>query len=90
MPPDRVSELTSRGLRTGLFDRSIPPTRRIETRERRDNQVSVQVGAFVAMPVVGIVLILRPDAAEAVLAAAGLVITAMRQSYVRYQRIRWT
>ncbi|WP_285566707.1 hypothetical protein [Streptomyces sp. RTGN2] len=43
-----------------------------------------------AMPVVGIVLILRPDAAEAVLAAAGLVITAMRQSYVRYQRIRWT
>ncbi|MFE6022734.1 hypothetical protein ACFQ6O_40505 [Streptomyces sp. NPDC056441] len=62
----------------------------IETREWRDNQVSIQVGAFVAMPVVGIVLVLRPQFADIVLVAAGLTTAALRRSYVRYQWLRWT
>ncbi|WP_327350107.1 hypothetical protein OG772_36085 [Streptomyces sp. NBC_01321] len=62
----------------------------IETREWRDNQVSIQAGAFVAMPVVGIVLVLRPQLADIVLVAACLTTAALRRSYVRYQQLRWT
>ncbi|MFD4947146.1 hypothetical protein ACFWNT_32665 [Streptomyces sp. NPDC058409] len=42
------------------------------------------------MPVVGIVLVLRPQFADIVLVAAGLTTAALRRSYVRYQRLRWT
>ncbi|MFI6729810.1 hypothetical protein [Streptomyces atratus] len=42
------------------------------------------------MPVVGIVLVLRPQLADIVLVAAGLTTAVLRRSYVRYQRLRWT
>lgn len=87
MPPDHVSSTAWEGPRTGRFDRSIPPTRVVETRERRDYQVSVQVRAFVAMPVVGVVLVLRPELAQAVVVCAVMAIAALRRSRVQYQRI---
>lgn len=74
----------------GLFDRSIPPTRRTETRVLRDFLVSSQVGPLISMPVVGMVLIFRPEAAEAVLTAAVLTTVVLRNSLVRYRRQRWS
>jgi len=89
MPPDHVSSTAWEGPRTGRFDRSIPPARGGETREWRDNQVNVQVGPFLAVPVVGVVLVLRPELTEVAVVCAGLALTALRRSRVQYQRIRW-
>lgn len=89
MPPNHVSSTACEGPRTGRFDRSIPPTRVIETREWRDNQVNVQLGPFVALPVVGFVLVLRPEHAELIMVWAGLAVAALRRSQVHYQQVRW-
>ncbi|MEV7114333.1 hypothetical protein [Streptomyces anulatus] len=40
-----------------------------------------------AMPVVGVVLVLRPELAQAVVVCAVMAIAALRRSRVQYQRI---
>ncbi|MFF0337940.1 hypothetical protein ACFYUM_35785 [Streptomyces fimicarius] len=87
MPPDHVFSTARKGPLTGHSDRSIPPARVVETRVLRDNQVSIQVGPLVVMPLAIAALVLRPDAAEAVVACAALAIAALRRSHVHYQRI---
>ncbi|WP_030853136.1 hypothetical protein [Streptomyces griseus] len=87
MPPDHVFSTACKGPLTGLPDRSIPPAQVVETRVLRDNQVSIQVGPLVVMPLAITVLIMRPEAAEAVAACAVLAIAALRRSYVHYQRV---
>ncbi|MGW0315457.1 hypothetical protein [Streptomyces flavidovirens] len=67
---------------------NIPQFQAVETTERRDKQVNMQLGAFVAFPVAGIVLIFRPSAAEAVLAGLLLVLGATRHSWLQYRCYR--
>lgn len=73
----------------GHFDVSIPPAHRSETHKLRDKLVSSPVSLLIAVPVAGVVLIFRPEAAEAVLGAAVLLLTAMKNSRHRHQRRRW-
>ncbi|MDW4918751.1 hypothetical protein [Streptomyces californicus] len=87
MPPDHVFSAACKGPLTGLPDRSIPPAQVVKTRVLRDNQVSIQVGPLVVMPLAIAVLIMRPEAAEAAVACAVLAIAALRRSYVHYQRV---
>ncbi|MFE8978540.1 hypothetical protein ACFYM7_34735 [Streptomyces cyaneofuscatus] len=62
----------------------------IETRELRDKQVSIQVGPLVVMPLACIALVLRPEAAEAIVACAVLAIATLRHSRAHYQHIHRT
>lgn len=87
MPPDHVSSTALEGPLNGLSDRSIPPTRVVETRELRDKQVSIQVGPLVVMPLAGAALVLRPEAAEAIVACTALAIATLRHSRAHYQHI---
>ncbi len=88
MPPDHASSTALAGPRTGRCDRSIPPAAVVETREWRDNEVSVQVGPLVVMPLAVAALVLRPECAEAIVACAALGIAALRHSYVSHLRLR--
>ncbi|MEV7253717.1 hypothetical protein [Streptomyces cyaneofuscatus] len=90
MPPDHVSSTAFKGPLNGLPDRSIPPARVVETRELRDKQVSIQVGPLVVMPLAGTALVLRPEAAEAIVACTVLGIAALRHSRAHYQHVRRT
>ncbi|WP_327328672.1 hypothetical protein OG735_41110 (plasmid) [Streptomyces sp. NBC_01210] len=56
----------------------------------RDNQVNVQLGPFVVMPVLGIILIFRPEVVEVSLAVTAAAIASLRRSHVRYRRLRTT
>ncbi|MDX3229237.1 hypothetical protein [Streptomyces sp. ME19-01-6] len=64
--------------------------RLVETDELRDRAVNMQVGAFIAAPVVGIVLICRPEAQNGALAAMVALMAALRRSYFRHRHIRVT
>ncbi|GHF01514.1 hypothetical protein GCM10018772_27970 [Streptomyces fumanus] len=72
------------------FDRNIPQPGAVETHDLRDKEVNMQVGAFIAAPVLGVVLVLRPEAYEFGAAAVGLLLAATRRSYLRYRRLRTT
>ncbi|MFJ9908062.1 hypothetical protein ACIRVK_35175 [Streptomyces sp. NPDC101152] len=90
MPPDRISAL---GQSLDLnwpkrFDRNIPQWAAVETRDLRDREVNMQVGAFIAAPVLGVVLVLRPEMYEPAAAAVCMLLAATRRSHVRYRRLR--
>ncbi|MER6425509.1 hypothetical protein [Streptomyces sp. NPDC001137] len=90
MPPDRIS-VFGRSLdlsRPKRFDRNIPQQAAVETRELRDREVNMQVGAFIAAPVLGIVLVLRPEMYELAVAAVCMLLAATRRSHLRYRRLR--
>jgi hypothetical protein len=70
------------------FDRNIPQTGAVETHDLRDKEVNMQVGAFIAAPVLGVVLVLRPEVYELGAAAVCLLLAATRRSYLRYRRLR--
>ncbi|WP_345620138.1 hypothetical protein [Streptomyces ziwulingensis] len=50
----------------------------------------MQVGAFIAAPVLGVVLVSRPEAYELAAAAVCLLLAATRRSYLRYRRLSTT
>ncbi|MFE6618246.1 hypothetical protein ACFZBP_10735 [Streptomyces sp. NPDC008086] len=90
MPPDRTSGF-GRSLdldRPKRFDRSIPQQTAVETRDLHDREVNMQVGAFLAAPVLGIVLVLRPEALELAATAVCVLLAATRRSHLRYRRLR--
>ncbi|MFJ9033595.1 hypothetical protein ACIRQP_34855 [Streptomyces sp. NPDC102274] len=58
-----------------------------KTRELRDYQVNIQLVPFVAVSFLGVVLVFRPDAVEAVLAVSGAAVLGLRGSYLCCQRI---
>ncbi|MFI9650645.1 hypothetical protein ACIHAA_30800 [Streptomyces sp. NPDC052040] len=90
MPPDRnigFGRAFERG-RPERFDRNIPQPTAVETRDLRDREVTMQVGAFVAAPVLGIVLVLRPEVYELAAAAVAMLLAATRRSHLRYRRLR--
>ena len=89
MPPDHISGPPPEGASPGRSERSIPRTRGAKTRELHDNQVNVQLTPFVAIPFLGIVLVFRPDAADAALAVTGAAVLGTRRSYLRHRRLRW-
>jgi hypothetical protein len=70
------------------FDRNIPQQAAVETRDLHDREVNMQVGAFVAAPVLGIVLVLRPEVYELAAAAVCMLLAATRHSHLRYRRLR--
>ncbi|MFE9024018.1 hypothetical protein ACFYNL_36430 [Streptomyces sp. NPDC007808] len=69
-------------------DRNIPHQAAVETRDLRDKEVMMQVGAFIAAPVLGVVLVLRPEAYELAAAAVCVLLAATRRSHLRYRRLR--
>ncbi|MGW1163523.1 hypothetical protein ACWD5Q_27010 [Streptomyces sp. NPDC002513] len=90
MPPNRNNGF-GRPLersRSERFDRNIPHAAAVETRDLRDREVNMQVGAFVAAPVLGIVLVLRPEVYELAAAAVCMLLAATRRSHLRYRRLR--
>ncbi|MDT0466148.1 hypothetical protein [Streptomyces gibsoniae] len=90
MPPDRNNHF-GRPLersRAERFDRNIPQAGAVETRDLRDREVNMQVGAFVAAPVLGIVLVLRPELYQLAAAAVCMLLAATRRSYLRYRLVR--
>ncbi|MGG8409476.1 hypothetical protein ACM614_24205 [Streptomyces sp. 12297] len=87
MPPDLNRHQTPKGARRTGFDRTIPHFDAAKTRFWCDRWVTVQPAPFLAMPVIGIILWLRPEAADTALAAAGALVLAARRSQFRYRRI---
>ncbi|MDC2960404.1 hypothetical protein PO587_38870 [Streptomyces gilvifuscus] len=90
MPPDRIF-VSGRPLDLNWpkrFDRNIPQWAAVETRDLRDREVNMQVGAFIAAPVLGVVLVLRPDVYEPAAAAVCMLLAAARRSHLRYRRLR--
>ena len=90
MPPDRNSA-SSRSLdptRPKRSDRNIPQQTAVETRDLHDREVTMQVGAFLAAPVLGIVLVLRPEVYHLAAAAVCMLLAATRRSQLRYRRLR--
>ncbi|MDQ0780127.1 hypothetical protein QF026_008593 [Streptomyces aurantiacus] len=88
MPPDLTSAWgrSLDRLRPKRFDRNIPQQDPVETRDLRDREVNMQVGAFIAAPVLGIVLVWRPEAYDLAAAAVCVLLAATRRSYLRYRR----
>ncbi|MFE7077806.1 hypothetical protein ACFU96_47815 [Streptomyces sp. NPDC057620] len=88
MPLDRTTVFgrpLDRG-RPKRFDRNIPQWSAVETRDWHDREVNMQVGAFIAAPVLGIVLVWRPEAYDLAAAAVCVLLAATRRSYLRYRR----
>ncbi|GAA4800149.1 hypothetical protein GCM10023220_30640 [Streptomyces ziwulingensis] len=92
MSPDQNSGFGRRldPYRPKRFDRNIPQVGPVETRVLRDKEVNMQVGAFIAAPVLGVVLVSRPEAYELAAAAVCLLLAATRRSYLRYRRLSTT
>ncbi|MFI6661497.1 hypothetical protein ACIBL8_38955 [Streptomyces sp. NPDC050523] len=90
MPPDRTSAFgrSPNPVRPKRFDRNIPQQAAVETRDLRDREVNMQVGAFIAAPVLGIVLVLRPEVYDLAAAAVCMLLAASRRSHLRYRRLR--
>lgn len=88
MPPEYMSRRLPESAWPGRSDRSIPRRHAAETLDLRDNQVNVQLGPFVVMPFLGIILIFRPEVLELSLAAIAAAVAALRRSHVRYRRVR--
>lgn len=90
MPPDRNIGFNRQFKRSRAkrLDRNIPQAGPVETRDLHDREVNMQVGAFIAAPVLGIVLVFRPDVYELATAAALALMTATRRSHLRYRRLR--
>ncbi|MGW7662976.1 hypothetical protein [Streptomyces sp. NPDC054756] len=90
MPPDRISasgQPLDRHWRK-RSDRNIPQQAAVETRDLRDSEVNMQAGVFIAAPVLGIVLVWRPEVYELAAAALCMLPAACRGSYLRYRRLR--
>ncbi|MGW4088074.1 hypothetical protein ACWEGS_34200 [Streptomyces sp. NPDC004822] len=90
MPPDRISasgQPLDRHWRK-RSDRNIPQQATVETRDLRDSEVNMQAGAFIAAPVLGIVLVWRPEVYELAAAALCMLPVTCRGSYLRYRRLR--
>lgn len=66
---------------------SIPHQRWAKPQRWCDIAVNMQLGPFLAVPFTGVVLALRPHAAESVLAAVPLLLWALRRSRLRYRRL---
>ncbi|MCG0284054.1 hypothetical protein [Streptomyces sp. PSAA01] len=64
--------------------------RLVETNEVHDRTVNMQMGAFIAAPVLGIVLVCRPEAKDVALAAMVTLTAALRRSYFRHRHLRVT
>lgn len=90
MPPDRNIGLHRRFKRSRekRLDRNIPQAGVVETRDLRDREVNMQVGAFIAAPVLGIVLVFRPEVYELSAAAFLALLAATRRSRLLYRRLR--
>lgn len=83
MPLDRTPRRTSGPV---PHEPNIPHFAVVETTERRDRQVNMQVGAFLALPVVCIVLIFRPEASAEALGIYAAFLAATRQTWVYSRR----
>lgn len=88
MPPDHSSRRLPAGNRPELFDRTIPRRMAVKTRISGVFEVNMQVGPFIAMPVMGIILWLGLDPLAVGAALATLLIAAARRSHLSYRRIR--
>ncbi|MFE1230619.1 hypothetical protein [Streptomyces sp. NPDC058745] len=88
MPPDHDSSRLPEGARPEFFDRTIPRRMAVKTRISGVFEVNMQVGPFIAMPVMGIVLWFGLDTLAGGMAAAALLVAAARRSHLSYRRIR--
>jgi hypothetical protein len=90
MPPDRNIDFNRpfKRSRAKRLDRNIPQAGVVETRDLCDREVNMQVGAFIAAPVLGIVLVFRPEVYEPAAAAVLALMAATRRSHLRYRRLR--
>ncbi|MFB7454957.1 hypothetical protein [Streptomyces sp. NPDC056194] len=87
MPPDLSPAAEPVGPWPKRFDRTIPRGWAVET-AWRDIQVNIQVGPFLAMPVIGIILWTAPEVLAPGLGAAAFLTAAARQSWIRYRHLR--
>jgi Flp pilus assembly protein TadB len=87
MAPDHQSHRHDTDRKTPAYA-TTPQRRGVQSGFRRDFHVTVQVGAFVAVLVTGVILWLNPEAVEAAALAAALTITATRRSHLRYRHQR--
>lgn len=87
MPPDRMRGRRPGASRLKRYEANIPRGWFVETKVVRDFQVNVQLGAFIALPFLGFVMIYGLDATIAA-AATATVLAATKRSFVRYQQRR--
>ncbi|MEH0407431.1 hypothetical protein ACFY7V_33690 [[Kitasatospora] papulosa] len=71
-------------------DANIPRFTAGETRTAVAWDVTVQLGAFLAVPVLAVILITESWEQPAAAALVGALFMGMRRSYLRYQRISLT
>lgn len=86
MPPDRISGLPPSGGMPKWPEASIPRRGLPKPRRLRDTAVNTQLGPFLAVLFVGVVLVFRPERAELAVATVPLLLAALRRSCLSYRR----
>lgn len=87
MPPDRSSRRTPQGIQPRRSEASIPLGPGAKTWEVRDSQVNLQLGLFIAVPFVGVVLVFGPNSQAWALAALPALLTSLHGTRLRYRRL---
>lgn len=86
MPPDRNTAMPSKRLLSGGLDLNMPRFLVGETRRVVDNAVNVELGAFLALLVVPLILIYGTQVDPSLLALTGPLVWVASRSGWQYRR----